>query len=213
MKPTDRKVELTDGFLRTVKVPKRCDISDTKLEGFQVRISPKGSKTFAVRARAPSRDSQRVTLGEYPTMRLAEARDLARETIVKIRQGVDVAAEKRAARAQKVATPTLEKIVAEYKAVASAKGVGIWTSNNPTSLPDAERRIRRVFGKLLDRELSNLTEADLEHAMSKYCRTGRTGEGDTANGQVARARSYLISALDWASGRGRFDQLGSHRSL
>jgi len=33
---------LTDAYLRTVNVSVRVDVSDTKVEGLQVRISPQG---------------------------------------------------------------------------------------------------------------------------------------------------------------------------
>lgn len=210
---TDQKTkrELTDGFLRSVVVAERTDFSDTKVEGLQVRVSHTGKKTFAVRARAPSRAIQRVNIGSYPELKLAAARDLARELIVKIRQGADVAAERREARAPVVAKPTLSDIISEYRQVAAAKGLGIWTPSQPHLQPEAERCIRAVFAKLLERDLTLVSTMDLMIEMKTYRRVGRTGKGDTANGRVSKARLYLMPVLDWAAGRRRFRKVGAGR--
>lgn len=50
METSEGKRELSDAFLRAVVVTKRMDFSDTKVEGLQIRVSPKSKKTFAERA-------------------------------------------------------------------------------------------------------------------------------------------------------------------
>lgn len=208
------KRELTDGFLRGVQVATRKDFSDTKVEGFQVRVSPSGAKTFVVRARAPSKPIQRVTIGTYPAMKLAEARAKAREVILKIHQGFDIAAERRNARLQPETVevkPTLDGIITEYRKVASAKGLGIWTPEKPDGQPEAERCIRAVFARLLDVAVEEISEFDLTSEMQAYRRVGRTGQGEKANGRVSKARLYVMPVFDWAAGRGRFRKVGAGR--
>ena len=100
------KRELTDGFVQSVTVDERRDFSDTKVEGLQLRVTARGRKTFSVRKRRPDGISQRVTLGEYPNLRLKEARALARETIVEMARGRDFNAEKRVLRSGFSSDPT-----------------------------------------------------------------------------------------------------------
>lgn len=60
--------------------PKRMDVWDTVLQGFGLRVSPAGRKSWFVIVRVGGRQ-KRVTIGTYPAISLAEARDAAREII------------------------------------------------------------------------------------------------------------------------------------
>jgi Arm DNA-binding domain/Phage integrase, N-terminal SAM-like domain len=56
------------------------------LSGFAIRITPAGSKLFFVQARIGGA-KRRITLGSYPDMKVAEARDAARLMLDDIRAG------------------------------------------------------------------------------------------------------------------------------
>ena len=60
--------------------PKRLDVWDTVLQGFGVRVSPAGRKSWFVIVRVSGRQ-KRVTIGTYPAVALAEARGEARKII------------------------------------------------------------------------------------------------------------------------------------
>ena len=60
--------------------PKRLDAWDTALQCFGVRVSPTGRKAWFVIVRADGKQ-RRVTIGTYPAISLAEARDEARKII------------------------------------------------------------------------------------------------------------------------------------
>lgn len=90
-------IHLTDRLLRSLST--ECDretFYDESLAGFGVRVSGKtGRKTFFLRYRAPDRAVQRrMTLGTYPTVSLADARDKAKAHLYDVSQGNDPAAEK-----------------------------------------------------------------------------------------------------------------------
>ena len=206
------KFELTDGFLKTISVLRRTDFSDTRVEGLQIRVSPAGGKTFALRARNPSGLVLRVTLGKYPALRLKDAREMALRMVVDVRQGRDFNAEKRAAREEKPGIPTLQDLLEEYGAIARSMGKGIWQYSPTGKAPQAFRTIHCVFGSLTQRPVCEVTEAELAAAMGSYRRIGRTGSNVTANGQASKARLYLMPVLDWAAGRNRFRLLGSGRT-
>ncbi len=205
------KLELTDAFLRKVSVEKRTDFSDTRVEGLQARVTGRGAKTFAVRATGPSGRQHRVTIGNYPGTSLKMARDVARQRILEIHGGNDFNAEKRRAKAARSSEPTLGEILDEYEEVARAKGTKIWQKSDTGRDPQALRVIRCVFGRLGNVRISEITNHDLAAVMQSYRRVGRTGTKPTANGQAARARSYLMPVLDWAAGRGKFRKVGAGR--
>ncbi len=66
--------------------------------GLYMQITPKGGKTWILRAAMAGRRAE-IGLGGFPTVTLAQARDKAREARDKIERGVDPMAERKAARA------------------------------------------------------------------------------------------------------------------
>ena len=92
---------LTDTFLRTLKGDgQRHEIPDR--DGLVVRVSPRGTVTFAVWCRVRGAGSaagervarlaggkRRITIGEYPTVSLADARERAAKIRRQARAGVD----------------------------------------------------------------------------------------------------------------------------
>ena len=66
----------------------RVDYWDTSLPGFVLRITPDGTKTFSVMYRIGGR-RRRYTIGSYPVLKLADARDRAMEALKLVRDSVD----------------------------------------------------------------------------------------------------------------------------
>jgi integrase len=96
------KKPLTDAFISAATVPpgvSRIDVWDQKLSGFGLRISESNRKTWTVVYRRRSDRRQcRVTLGQYPLISLADARDLARGLLGKVALGGDPVGEREQAR-------------------------------------------------------------------------------------------------------------------
>ncbi|PYQ00691.1 MAG: hypothetical protein DMF82_21375 [Acidobacteria bacterium] len=76
---------------------RRVDYVDAILPGFTLRVSPSGSRTFAVRYFLNGK-VQRYTIGPTPPLSLAVARDLARRVLADVTKGADPQREKVAAR-------------------------------------------------------------------------------------------------------------------
>ena len=94
------RITLTARKLDSLKTDgKRVDYFDNRLPGLCVRVSG-GSKSFAVFYRTGGR-LRRLTLGTYPPLLLADARELAREALRSARLGSDPAANKKQERAAK----------------------------------------------------------------------------------------------------------------
>lgn len=75
----------------------RVDYFDTNTPGFCIRVTPNGVKSFAVMYRHAGR-LRRFTLGTYPRLGLADARQQAQDALRNAQRGIDPAAEKKAAR-------------------------------------------------------------------------------------------------------------------
>ncbi len=93
------KINLRARGVAALKAPEggQVDYWDTNLPGFGIRVSYGGRKSWIVMYRAGGR-KRRLTLGTFPQMELAKAREQARAVQLAAIQGGDPAAEKLAAR-------------------------------------------------------------------------------------------------------------------
>jgi hypothetical protein len=70
----------------------RVDYYDDSLPGFVLRVTPSGEKTFSVMYRIGGQ-RRRYTLGAFPVLELATARERAKDALELVRHGIDPAAE------------------------------------------------------------------------------------------------------------------------
>jgi integrase len=99
--PTTR---LTDRAVARAKPPAsgRLDLWDREMPGFGLRISPAGRRSWQIMYRFEGR-KRRLTLGTFPALPLAIARDAAHATLKEVAKGNDPAAERAAARGTELA--------------------------------------------------------------------------------------------------------------
>jgi integrase len=81
---------LTAAGIEKMRPPAKGQVDhfDATLPGFALRISAKGTKSFALFYRIGGR-LRRLTLGRYPVLTLAEARDKARKALQRVDLGED----------------------------------------------------------------------------------------------------------------------------
>lgn len=80
------KTKLTDQFIKNItSSERRQEYCDLLLQGFGLRVTEAGVKTFYVRVRFRNKIN-RITLGKYPALSLADARQMAQE---KMRMALD----------------------------------------------------------------------------------------------------------------------------
>ncbi len=89
------KLELTDPFIKGHKPTEKSEVqySDSKVSGLTLRVTQSGNKSFSYRYYINGRE-KRYTIGKYPTLKLAEARRVAREIAEKVSIGIDPQTEK-----------------------------------------------------------------------------------------------------------------------
>ena len=93
------RARLTDRTLQAMKPHAgRYHVGDSVVRGLRVRVSIDGQRTFSVVYRAPNGDVRTFTIGTYPEVGLAAARDLARDVKASARLGTDRQEEKVSAR-------------------------------------------------------------------------------------------------------------------
>jgi integrase len=92
--------KLTDRFVEHAPIPAagRIEYFDMLLPGFCLRVTSDGAKSWCVFYRVRGR-LRRHTLERWPRLKLADARDVAREAIKRAAKGEDPAAEKKRLRA------------------------------------------------------------------------------------------------------------------
>lgn len=110
-------VKLTDRGVQGLSTDKdRETYWDTLVEGFGVRVSGKtGRKSFFVRYRANG-SHRRMTLGKYPRLSLADARDQARDALAAAQAGEDPALEREERKSTDATFKALAREVLDAKA-------------------------------------------------------------------------------------------------
>lgn len=103
---------LTDAAVRNKKPPKgRTEISDGN--GLYLQLLPSGAKTWVFRYRYDEK-SKRMTIGHYPALTLADARNEADKHRLLLKQGKDPAAEKAKKELERKTAPTVNDFLLEY---------------------------------------------------------------------------------------------------
>ncbi len=85
------KAKLTDFFVKNSKCSPdkiREEIFDTELPAFALRVTSKGLRSFVLYYRA-GKKQRCITIGNYPTKTLKDAKDEAKEILVNLKKGKD----------------------------------------------------------------------------------------------------------------------------
>jgi site-specific recombinase XerD len=178
--PTGNKLKLTAARVAGLAPQaKRYTVFDTEVPGLGVRVSPSGSKSFYLQSRiGKGRGARRigVTLGNANSMRLAEARALARKRLAEIREGVDVNA-----RAQGCAT--LSDLLDSYERRLKARQV--------VKALEEISMLRRGLRPYLKRPAADLSRKQIVEQMDKL-------EGQGKPGAATYLRKCTSAFLNWA---------------
>ena len=105
-------MKFTDKKIKNLK-PGAQRYEEWEGNGFGVRVTPKGAKSFVYLYRFEGKP-RRLTLGTYPKMSLADAHKAHSDAVKKLEQGIDPGAETVAERQEERKAPTVATLAEEY---------------------------------------------------------------------------------------------------
>lgn len=182
-------VELTDRFCQAAKVAtgRKTDFFDTTVKGLCLRASAGGAKAFFLVYTKPGTTKRAwLKLGRYPELKLADARQKARDGRGEIGEGTDLVAEKKAQAASQAVKDLVDNYVSRH---ASTKRSG----------EEIARRLRKNVADVIgDVKLSDLHRRDITRCIDAVKDRG-------AHVEANRLFEDIRAMVRWARGRGDLD--------
>jgi integrase len=133
----------------------RIEIADAVLPGLYLVVQPSGAKSWATRYRV-GRRSRKLTIGSYPKVGLAAARDAARKALESVSIGTDPAAVKKARRNGEAAENSVAASIERYK----AEHVNV--NLRPNTRRYTIRELDRAAATWKDRALPSITRQEID---------------------------------------------------
>lgn len=201
-----RSVTITKRTVDALAMPATGEawLWDDRLTGFGVRAR-NGSKTYLLQYRNAAGRSRKFTIGKHGVITPAEASEIARELLARIRLGADPAEERQDRRQSLTVTELATLYLADGPASRPDKKPSSWARDRSA----INRHILPLLGR---KDARTLTKADIERwqadvAMGKTAADVKTGFRGRAiveggKGAAARALATLSSMLAWATDRG-----------
>lgn len=177
------KRKLSPKLVEHVKTPgpKRLDVWDTVLQCFGVRVSPSGRKTWFVIARVDGHQ-KRITIGTYPAISLAEARNEARKIIRDAQLGV-------LSHAQEPPPLTLGDTVPLF--------IELYAKPKNRGWKESERLLGK-FQSLFPKPLKQIVRSDVVRLLDEIVASGTPYRAN-------RALAALKKLMNWALDRGMIE--------
>jgi hypothetical protein len=172
-----------DAQIRSLKpmAGHQYDAHDTKMRGFSVRVSPGGTISFFIWYRV-GRKGRRYTLGKFPTIKLAEAREQARLALQRVAQGKDPAAEKQMPRTiygERLFSVLVTEFIEDH------------VNRNTRSWRETERILAREFAIWSKWPIDDISRRDVSGILSAIV---KRGSPSSANHALAAVRAFF----NWA---------------
>lgn len=180
--PTRRR--LTEKFLRSLKPKSKAyEVADEVLRGMSIRAWPSGRMTWSLRY-YPGGKERRMSLGEYPILGLADARDRT----LTIKRQVSAGEDPRRKNMKITLSEAVERWAVDQKA------------RNRRSWPEIVRILRlHILPELGDVAVDDITRADVRRILEQL----RDRKGLTA--QVNRVQAAMSGIFTWALDAGEVE--------
>lgn len=204
-KAKDPPIRFTDAAIKKLAPDpeRRREIRDAQTEGLVLRITPQGQKSWSVLFRVAGAGEagmrgplRRVTLGAYPLIGLAEARERTTTVLESADRGEDpdtsrnlaLRAQRQRAEAEKAQMEKLVKSVVE-------RFIAVYAKVNTVKWKDTQFLLDSyVVPHWGEREIETITRADAHRLIDQFVADGRHG--------IAReVRKHLTRVFNWAVDR------------
>lgn len=185
-------IALTDAFVRNIKPgATRAEYWDTRVSGLCLRMSPSGKATWTLRYRPQGSTSfKRLTLGRYPEIGVALARERAETQRVAVSGGADPQGEIRSRREQSARALTFGKLAAEY--------IERYAKAQKKSWAHDELLLRvHVLPEWAGRRADKVTRADAAALLDKIA--------PRAPSSANRTHTVVAKVFNWAVDSGLMD--------
>ena len=192
---TDQSV----GNLRPPTDKPQIEHWDRLVPGFGVRVGAKGTKAFIVMAKVLSGGvwkTTRITLGRYPALPLADARETAKDYLVIAKKGKDPRKVKRDTKRKQVITSRNTFGVCRDAFLEAGEKRGISKSRPPWSAKTVIDYTGALahFNEWDDLPLSEITRDDMQDAVDDICEIG--------DPIAHKAHGTLATMFSWCMRRG-----------
>ena len=121
-------------------------LRDQRVRGLHLRVFSSGKKSFYLYFRTKAGRERKPKLGDYPSIKLGQARQIAQKTLGAVAEGKDPAAEIQASRAAPAVSQLCQRYEKEYLPSKKASG-------KKKDAQNIARFIKPRLGKLLVREV------------------------------------------------------------
>lgn len=179
---TSKRINFTKAALDAAKAPgvgQRAVYLDGKIAGLQLRVTATGAKTFSLFRRTKGGRPERITLGQYPTMSIEQARRQAAQLNAAIEDHKNPAEVRRALRGEL----TFADLFKEYLDRHSRPRKRTWQED--------ESKFKQYLARPIgDRRLSTLARSDIALIHGAITRAGHS---TTAN----RVLALISSIFGW----------------
>jgi integrase len=181
-------LNFTARFVETVRAKdRREEYRDAEAKGLILRVTPAGVKTWAV-LYSHGKRKKRLTLGEFPAIKLAKARELTLQALADIAQGDDPQGRKIAERRGRVDALSFNRLA------------DIWLENHarvklkPTAVVEYERMIDADLRPCLGEMAAGLITKQnvILKVRDKIAGRGARVHADHVVGMVSRIYSWAI---------------------
>jgi integrase len=172
-------------------VPEDKRLNDTEISGFHARITPSGLVTYYLFYRLNAKQVNH-RLGIDGQITPAQARDLAKNKIAEVTQGVDVQAVRKNERTKSKYSKysTLQFFIDE-------KYTPWLQSHNPKTAARTVKAFKSSFSKFMDFQLSDINAWEVEKWRNKRLVDGV--KPATTNRQINIIKGCLSRAVEWGA--------------
>ena len=172
-------------------IPEDKRLNDTEISGFHARITPTGLITYYLFYRLNGKQVN-YRLGIDGQMSPAQARDLAKNKIAEVTQGVDVQAVRKHDR-----TKTKYSKFSTLQFFLEEKYAPWLKSRNPKTAEKTIKAFESSFPTLMDYQLSDINAWEIEKWRNKRLTDGV--KPATTNRQINTIKGCLSRAVEWGA--------------
>ena len=182
---------LTDQMLRTTPKPKkgRVEITDARCAGLTFRVTDLNARTFSFRFRCPkSSRVQRYTLGDYPDLSLANARQRADELRGQVANGLNPVELRRKER-ETAASRSFGAVADRYLEEHCKR------HNSPSYYGDNKRNLKNhVLPKWQYRHIDSLERSDVVELTESLIAAGKPVLANRVQALISMVFSFALDA-------------------